>query len=263
MRFTIFCSSLSLPSVFLRSEREGLEALGIQVGGVLLDANRDKVAHPFRHAWRIARRQGRIAGVSTPLALARKVGWALARSSGRGFSDRAAAPVIEPVVDPIVVPTLNSEAAIRAVRDHGSRVVCLMGTRIIKKEILSALADVTFVNLHSSDPEFVRGGPPFVWEILAGHDRAVLTVHRAVERLDAGEIYAQADVPISFRRSLGATLTATSTRAEPVAAGLFAEVLRGLATGTAEGRDFEPGPLRVTPSIAQMIRADRICRRKA
>ncbi len=64
----------------------------------------------------------------------------------------------------------------------------------------------------------MRGGPPFVWEILDGRAEARLTEHEAVEKLDAGEIYAQAETPIRFRPTLRATLAATGEAAEAIAA---------------------------------------------
>ncbi len=163
----------------------------------------------------------------------------------------------------IRVPTLNAPLAIDAVRaGAGHDLVCLMGARFLTRRTLRGLA-APVVNIHSSDPRRIRAGPVVVWEVLVDEPELTPVVHEATDVLDAGAILAEAAQPILYRGGLGATTTATMTAARPHVADLFANLVRGLATGTASRTPFAPGPLKVTPSVRETLRADLLCRRRS
>ena len=237
-----------------------LESQGIDIGVVVLDQQREKQNNPVRHALRVAGRQARIRGVSMLSQffniLVYKAFYAMGTSKFQPDF-----PEIAEDVHCVKVTTLNSSEAIQAVKDSGCDLVCLMGTRILTRKTIDALS-VEILNIHSSDPKFVRGGPPTFWEILAGRSEIALTIHRVKVQVDTGEILKQRTVPICYCGGLGVTSRETMSRAWSGIAQLFAETIKNIAQKSVQSTSFKPGPLRVTPNVWETIRADRICRKK-
>jgi methionyl-tRNA formyltransferase len=176
----------------------------------------------------------------------------------RGITDNEFGPGLRVVR----VPTANSEACIAALRESRCDVVCLMGTRILTRRTLEGIACPT-INIHSSDPRFVRGGPVVVWEVLAQMESITLTIHNVAVEVDSGAILLQKQAPILFSGGLGATTHATMANAEPIVADLFERVLLDLSTGRAAESAFTPGPLRVTPPVPDLLRAESMCRARS
>jgi methionyl-tRNA formyltransferase len=117
-------------------------------------------------------------------------------------------------------------------------------------------------NLHLSDPAFVRGLPPILWEVLDGRDSIVLTLHRLTSTLDGGDVIHQQAMPIVWQPTLGATLRATRATFDRAIPGVFERGLRQILDGTARPRPIVPGPLRTMPSAGQLLEANRICRKR-
>jgi folate-dependent phosphoribosylglycinamide formyltransferase PurN len=247
-------------SLFANTYCEALREQGIEIAVAVLDDQEEKRQNHLRHARNVAARQARVAGCSVPAMLARIVVYkSLTRSRG------AAAPGSNTptgTVATVHVKTLNSDEAVDAVRSRGCEMVCLMGTRIITNKTLGDLG-VPVVNIHSSDPAFVRGGPPVVWEILDRRDSIMLTIHDVIEKLDAGAILRQVAHPICNEGGLAATISSTMRSAKPEVAELFYRTLVDCKHGEFQRTEFVPGVLRVTPSIAETLRADRLCRARS
>ena len=229
---------------------------GIEIAVVVLDDQVEK-GHRLRHAWNVAKRQARVADCFVPQMICRIVVYKGMTRLARRVKEHV--PVSESVAV-VRVPTLNSAEAVEAVRSRACGLVCLMGTRVISKEALTDLS-VPVINIHSSDPSFVRGGPPVIWEVLDGRESIALTIHEAVERVDTGAILRQAAHPILYAGGLGKTVGATMLSAQPKVARLFFDVITEYKEERLERTEFTPGPLRVTPSVAETLRADRFCRR--
>lgn len=245
--------------VFTQRTERALAEQGVEVGVIVLDDNRHKSEHPFRHALEVARRQARVAGCSTARGLAKKGVYEVVTG--------LTAPDVEPPPFPAGAPihrvsSLNSEACIEAVRRAGCDLVCLMGARILSKETLRALA-LPIINIHSSDPRFVRGGPPVFWEILYDHPDTMLTIHEVTDVLDAGAILEQAPQPILYGGGLGRTIEATMEAARPRIADLFQKTVLAYRHDAVRREEFEPGPVRVTPTLGETLRAEWLCRRRS
>ena len=130
------------------------------------------------------------------------------------------------------------------------------------RRTLDALALPLF-NLHLSDPAFVRGIPPVFWEVLAGRDTVVPTLHRLTATLDGGEVIHQQACPIAWRPGLRETIDATHARIAAAVPAILEEGLRRILDGTAQARAIAPGPLRTTPSRRQIREAQRRCRERS
>ena len=251
----------SIARRFITRHHEGLSREGVQIRLLVIDANAGKQQNPAKHAWNVVRRQARISGCSSLTSLLRIVFYkTLVRLPSLSLqpNDMAKPPGFEGV-ETVTVPTLNSPGAVEAAR--ACDLVCLMGTRIIRRDTLLELK-VPVINIHASDPGFVRGGPPVFWEILGGLDGMTLTIHDVVPEVDAGEILKQRQVPIQFRGSLGRTIRETMSAAEPHVTDLFRDVILDLQAGRQDRRPNPRGPLRVTPTIRDTLKAELICRRR-
>src|SRR5437667_7845576 len=261
MRVAILGSSpLPLGRIFAATYHDVLVRSGISLPLVILDQRQEKRLRPLRSAIRTAKRQAKISGCTMIASILRLLAYRLLV----GHADRkACSSLLWPAdVQVVQVPTLNCDQTTQAVRDSGCDVVCLMGAVMLSRETLSKLPP-TVINIHSSDPQLVRGGPVVVWEILLNSSDIILTLHRVTEQLDGGAILDQRSVPIRFRNGLRSTTRATMAAAEPVVAGMFYDVLTKAAAGRLEERRSTPGPLRVTPSVRQLIEAERRCRRES
>jgi len=175
---------------FIARHTAGLREVGIEVAVGILGDGLEARQQPIRHLRRLATRQARVAGCSRATALARILVYrALAERTGYNPND--APPPLPPQLPTLHVPTLNAPAAAEATRNFGCDLVCLMGARFLSRRTLRNIG-VPVVNIHSSDPRWVRGGPVVVWEVLANRAAITLVVHEATEVLDAGAILAQA-----------------------------------------------------------------------
>ncbi len=243
---------------FLARHERSLRAAGLEIALVVLDEDVSKTQHFFSHALKVARRQARVSGCSTFVSATRLVTWKLMTRLSVPAPSASALPQLPSALRVVRVPSLNSREAIAAIRAAGADLVCLMQTRFLNARTLAALAS-EIVNLHTSDPRFMRGGPAIVWEILDDRKEIVMTVHRATEILDGGDILLQRPQPIVFRASLGATLAQTWEGALPAMADLVFDAIVGLENGTVTRQKFVPGPLRAMPTVAQMMCAQWKC----
>ena len=160
----------------------------------------------------------------------------------------------------IRVPNLNRPEAVAAITAASCDLVCLMGARIINGKTIAALR-APIVNIHSSDPRWVRGGPVVIWEVLDGRDYIQLTIHEVVEALDAGAMLATRAHGIRFSGGIGRTTRHTMRAARPHVADLFAGVIEQWRRDELRRTSFQPGQLRVTPPVSQTLRAELRCRR--
>jgi methionyl-tRNA formyltransferase len=243
---------------FVARHEQSLRAAGVEITAVVLDEDVAKTQHSFSHALKVARRQARVSGCSTLAAAARLVCWKLINRLAGPAPLVADLPPLPPALHVVRVPSLNSPEATAAIRSSGAELVCLMQTRFLNTHTLAALG-VEVVNLHTSDPRFMRGGPAIVWEVLGDRNEIVMTVHRATEVLDGGDILLQRPQPIVFCAGLGATLARTWAAALPAMADLVFDAIVGLKNGALTRQGFVPGPLRATPPVVDMLRARRKC----
>lgn len=246
---------------FLFRNAPRLQDAGIEVAVVVLDEDLPARRAPLRHLWRLAERQARIAGCPRPVALIRILAY---RALAERSPDHApSVPQPFPPGLPIVrVPTLNAASASEAMHRAGCDLICLMGARYLTRRTLRAVG-APVVNIHSSDPRWVRGGPVVVWEVLAHRSEIALVVHEATEVLDSGAILAQGAQAILYRGGLGATTAATMSASRLPVGDLFEQVIRDVAAGNPKRTPFAPGPLKVTPSLRESSRAELLCRQRS
>ncbi len=153
----------------------------------------------------------------------------------------------------------NDPAVVKALRDAGCDLGLVIGADVLTRRTLDAMG-LPLVNLHMSDPSFVRGMPPVFWEILDGRDDVTLTLHRLTVELDGGPVLAQKCVRIQWRDSLAGTLQATRQLIAEEMAGFLSHSLPAILEGRAEEKYLGRGPVRTIPRFRDVMRAWKVCR---
>jgi hypothetical protein len=245
---------------FIKRLASRLRAEGIEIGCVIIDENRTRRTNPVDHLLMVAHRQAKVARCSLATSLLRLVVFRIWMNL-RDASSAATRADLPQGLRVFRVPSVNSEEAIKAVHDSGCEATCLLGTRILTKPTIQELGHL-ILNGHASDPRFVRGRPPVLWEVLNGDTHICVTVHQAIEKLDAGPIFGQRHQPIIYSGGLAATVRATMEQALVVMTDLFGDVLIGAHANTITPVEFTPGPVRTLPAIYQLTRAEVLCRRR-
>jgi hypothetical protein len=259
MRVALLTSEAAWAGSFIERWQCRLREKGIEFACVVVDENRVRQANPVHHIVSVAKRQATVARCSVATALLRLVMFRLVSNAGRRPATGAAIPKTIPCFH---VPSLNATEAVEAVRFCGVHTSCLLGARILTGGTIQKVGHL-ILNGHASDPAFVRGRPPVVWEVLNGNRHICPTVHQVIPRLDAGPIYGQRLQEIIYGGGIGATMRATMKEARVRMTDLFAEVLIGVHAGAITPKEFHPGPVRTIPSVAQLIRAEILCRRRS
>jgi methionyl-tRNA formyltransferase len=139
----------------------------------------------------------RLAGFYGPTGLVRLVGrYAAAqlderRGRPRGVEGVAAAHGV--AVRQLA--TINDPSYLATLRERNVEVLLSVAApQIFRSEALKATP--LALNVHNGRLPEYRGMMPTFWALLDGEDRIVVTVHEMAERLDAGAVLAEFDVPV-------------------------------------------------------------------
>jgi len=207
------------------------------------------------------RRQARINQISQTAQLLRHCAYRWFNRSGDKSPVQSRIEQLRECCRVLEVESINDQDAVASIRQGNFDFGISIKSDQLSRQTLDAIG-VPMFNVHYSDPAFVRGLPPVFWEVLDHRDSIRITLHRVTAQLDAGDILLQRDVPIDWRRTLRETMRATCLRAAGVVNELVMNGIEKLCNGSAEFRVFEPGPLRTTPGIVQILRAEAICQRR-
>jgi hypothetical protein len=92
------------------------------------------------------------------------------------------------------VPSANDPGTIDVLRTLAPRVVVINGTRILSRDVLTAVP-ATFLNLHAGITPGYRGAHGGYWALADGHpDRCGVTVHVVDPGIDTGAVVDQATI---------------------------------------------------------------------
>lgn len=109
----------------------------------------------------------------------------------------------------------------------GADLGIVYGTGILKKDFFS-VPRLGSINIHKRKlPDYRGGGAVGLWELLAGEKEIGITVHKVSEKLDQGEIVAEAAVPIDG----GDTLVSLKLKADLAGDELITRAVALLAAG--------------------------------
>lgn len=165
-----------------------------------------------------------------------------------------------------VVPTINAPRVREALLEARPELVLVLGTAIIKPQILQAAP--LFVNVHSGITPLYRGAHGAVWAVIERDFPHVgVTVHRVDKGIDTGAILKQVQIPFDPYRDNLITLSAKQAVAGAQAVAEWLAENRG-ALGESPTLPPPPGESRLyySPGLRDYLRFERIawqCRRAA
>jgi methionyl-tRNA formyltransferase len=118
--------------------------------------------------------------------------------------------------------TINDAAYLETLAERRVDVLLSVAApEIFRSEALTAAPLV--LNVHNGRLPEYRGMMPTFWALLDGADRVVITIHEMAERLDAGAVVAEFDVPVAAGESaFDVTANAKAVAGRKVAALLAA-----------------------------------------
>ena len=93
------------------------------------------------------------------------------------------------------VENLNSPQAQQALRSFQADLGVVLGTRVLKQDLLS-IPRLGCINLHKGKVPEYRGMPPGFWELYEQQESAHVTVHFVDAGLDTGDVIETTSVPI-------------------------------------------------------------------
>jgi methionyl-tRNA formyltransferase len=140
----------------------------------------------------------RLAGLYGPIGLIRLLGrYAAAHLDERRGRPRGVEAVA--AANGVAVRTLTTINEPSYLATLGKRSVDVLlsvaAPQIFRSEALAATP--LALNVHNGRLPEYRGMMPTFWALLHGEDRVVVTVHEMAERLDAGAVLAEFDVPVA------------------------------------------------------------------
>jgi methionyl-tRNA formyltransferase len=141
-----------------------------------------------------------------------------------------------------LLPTVsvNSADYLARVRElQPDAIISVAGAEIFSPELLS-LPRLGCLNIHSGRLPTYRGMLPTFWQMRHGEPEVTITVHRMVERLDAGDVLATAKFPIRPADSLDRVIR----RTKRLGARLFVQALLDLRAGTIKSVPLDMGDAR-------------------
>lgn len=159
------------------------------------------------------------------------------------------------------VPDIHAEEALALVRALRPQLGVIAGTRILRDAVIT-IPEYGTLNIHKRRvPDYRGGGPVGYWEVLAGESSIGVTIHYATAQLDAGDVMAEASIPIEECD----TLASLRIKADLVGAQLYHEAIRKVAGGERQGRPQDPrlGRTYRAPSEYRVWRLERQLRRRA
>lgn len=139
----------------------------------------------------------RLAGFYPPADLTRLIGrYARARLDDRRGVPRSVETIAARHGVPLRgLPTINDAAYLQTLGEREVDVLLSVAApEIFRSEALHAAPVV--LNVHNGRLPDYRGMMPTFWALLEGEDRVVVTVHDMAERLDAGPVVAEFEVPV-------------------------------------------------------------------
>lgn len=94
--------------------------------------------------------------------------------------------------------TINSEEVKKKILEINPEIIIVNGTRIIKKNILSALKNISFINMHSGITPKYRGVHGGYWSLVNNDkENCGVTIHKVDSGIDTGEIISQKIIKVS------------------------------------------------------------------
>jgi methionyl-tRNA formyltransferase len=161
-----------------------------------------------------------------------------APSPVRQSADKHGVPALAPekVRDPAFLAALSAWAP--------EIIVVVAYGRILPRAILE-LAPQGCLNVHYSLLPKYRGAAPVAWAVVNGEEKSGVTTMQLVEKMDAGPIYLQRELPVAP----GETTASLQAKLAPLGAELLLETLAGLEAGRLTTREQNEAEATLAPML--------------
>lgn len=230
----------------------------VEIAGIVFDRGAYPLKTRLRRFWRRGRREGlsylfiqliaRVCRLAVPGGHHSFVPSQIRRAifpdevrSLRDMADRHGIPHQS-------MDSLNSPDAQRRISTLKADLGVVIGTRILTRDTF-ALPRLGCLNIHKGKVPQYRGQPPGFWELYHGEAEAGATIHLVAEKLDAGDIIAEASIPIDANE----TEHSLRLKLDHLAADLLEAAVRSLVSDRAKPRPQPPSdlPVHTVPTRAQ------------
>ena len=205
----------------------------------------DDYVRPRQPLWRRLRRGVQQDGWRWLWFKAVTTGEALVRRFALALFDRMHAPRGEESYDALSTRTgaavhhvadIHGEDSLALIRSLRAQLGVIVGGRILRDAVIS-IPEYGTLNIHKRKvPDYRGGGPVGYWEVLAGEKSIGVTIHYATARVDAGDVVAEATLPIEECD----TIESLRIKADLAGARLYHEAIRTVAGGRREGTPQDP-----------------------
>lgn len=109
----------------------------------------------------------------------------------------------------IPADSVNGDAYLATVRSLAPDVIVSVAAPEIFRRPLLSIPRYGCINIHSGRLPKYRGMMPTFWQLRNGESHVTVTIHEMVEKLDAGDIVATLEFPVSANDSLHRVITGT------------------------------------------------------
>lgn len=130
----------------------------------------------------------------------------------------------------IKVSDINAPDVIERLKSYSPDLICVMcWSQMVKKSVIQIPAHGT-IGMHPTLLPKNRGRAPIPWALIKGLDKTGVTIFYFNERVDAGDILAQEEIPIDFED----TAKTLGEKVDVVAARLLCQAVLEIREGTAK-----------------------------
>ena len=129
------------------------------------------------------------------------------------------------------VSDIHNEDSLELMKSLRPQLGVIVGGRILRDSVIK-IPEYGTLSIHKGRvPEYHGGGPIGYWEVLTGEPSIAVTIHHVLVEGDAGEVLAEATIPIEECD----TLESLRIKADLLGAQLYHEAIRGVARGLRQG----------------------------
>jgi methionyl-tRNA formyltransferase len=143
------------------------------------------------------------------------------------------------------VADVNAPEVVAAIRAARPDLICVVDFgQMVRAEVRGA-APLGAINLHGSILPGLRGAAPVNWAIIRGFRHTGVTTFSLVDRMDAGDVYLQAETDIRPEE----TAAELRQRLSALGAGVMADTAAGLAAGSLRAQEQDHSKATAAPRL--------------
>lgn len=152
-----------------------------------------------------------------------------------------------------VVNSTNSDETKELFKQANATVGLSLGNGYISKKIFS-IPKFGMLNIHHEQLPDYQNAQSIIWQIFNNSKETGYTIHKIDAKIDTGEILFQENIPISFEKTLGETVTKTLANLQNASAKGLVKVLDNFQDYFINAKPQGAGNHYTTPSFLKFLR---------